>query len=366
MSRKSWKRLKGLVFEKELLPVGDHVKWVGDNKEVVTVRVRPQFLARMRAQFKKFKEAGVRVPLFKTHKEDPDNDRGTVKGVVIKRNDEGKLSSFVRVQFHDREAAKRGVRCDVSAMCPPKFVDSKRNVYNYPLRHVALTSKPVVAGLQPFEPVVMSFDTESGLMLSDEPGEMTMKRKKWHQLLRLLGADPSKGDDAALEQAIARAKKAKLTEEEDELEDDELEDEEEDELEDEEEDELDEEDDEAPAKREKVALSYPPLLVKEMQRSRETRIDALTTGDNPAITPAVAKELKKQYANKRSILVDLSLSEGEDTEFDRALTLATKIAKDRPWRSSGRSTIRWSHGDEKEKNPLIKDAEARAAKVKKA
>lgn len=343
MSRpRPWqKTTDALIYEKECLPVRQITRWVGDDKEELKVKVKEEFLQNIVEQFNKFESKGIRVPLYKTHKEDPDNDRGTVIGVAVKKNDRGVPSLYARVKFHNEEFRDKGLRNDVSVLCPPRFKDADGEEYNYPLRHLALTSTPVVPGLEGFTPLVLSFDTPSGLMLADEEiqtEDSVVNEEKWAALLALLGisAPEDSTTDDQLDLVIAAVEELQG----------------------------EEETTEEGAKEEAVAFSYPPMLVSQMRKGRETMIDGLV--EKQTISPAVGKELKEKFCTKDSIKADLELSGDSDgeTEFDRAISLAKKIAGDRPLQSTGRKTIKLSHDDGDEDNPLIRAAKAAREKAK--
>ncbi len=341
MSNRPWTKTKEpLVYEKECLPVREITRWVSDDREPLKVRVKEEFIQNIVDQFSVFQAKGIRVPLYKTHKEDPDNDRGTVIGVEVKENAKGVPSLYAKVKFHNEDFRDKGLRNDVSVLCPPKFKDADGDTYEYPLRHLALTSKPVVPGLEGFEPLVLSFDTPSGLMFSDEaPPEEKPKvnAEKWAKLLALLGITPEEGSTSDDQLDLVVSAVEELTAEE-----------------------------EAPTEEEEpVALSYPPLMVGEMVKARKSIVDGLVTANT--ITPAVAKDLTSQYCTKEAVKADLQFSTEDDseTEFDRTVSLAKKMASDRPLASSGRRTIKLSHEDGENDNPLVKAAKAAAAKAAK-
>lgn len=339
MTTTPWKHVAGLEYEKELLPLGKVVKWIDDSREPISVDVHREFLDRTVEQFKKFQQVGIRVPLFKTHVEDPDNDRGTVRDVMVKQNDDDVDSLFIRVKFNDEKARDQGLHNDVSAMCPARFVDAKGNHYEYPLRHVALTSMPVVPGLKSWEPVVMSFDTPSGLLLADEPptGAKAMNAEMWAKLLALLDipADDGSTPDQQLEKVIAAVTALKGGGEQ-----------------------------KPPEGAGGAAFSYPPMFTEQMRKSREQRLEALVASHD--LTPALADEFKKKYCTIEAVSADLKLSAdtgADSSEFDRTLELATKIAKDRPLQPTGRRTVKLSHSeteDGESSNPLIRNMQKRA------
>jgi hypothetical protein len=77
-TKRDWKKVDSLVFEKEALPTGRVVKWVSDDREPLDINVERPFLDAVVKQFNKFKQVGVAVPLFNSHKQHADNKRGQV------------------------------------------------------------------------------------------------------------------------------------------------------------------------------------------------------------------------------------------------------------------------------------------------
>lgn len=328
-----------LLWEKECLPVGRTVKWMGDDKEVLDADIKLSFLQQLVRNFQKFKEVGVRVPFFKTHVEDPDNDRGTVEKVLVKKNANGVDSLFSWVRFHNEKARDNAINCDVSVLCPPKFVDGKGNSYLYPMRHLAGTSKPVVPGLAPFTPVVLSFDTTTGLMQGN-PME---------KVAAILGLDPT-ADEATIVTALTALRDAYVQ-----------------------------------AGGDLAALTgagagagtpagagaglsfsgvIPPVMVNQMKRARESQIDSLIS--ERVLSPALADNLKKRFCSPDAVTADLRLSDGDgETEFDRQLDIIKQVAKDRPLDlNGGRKVIKLGHDGQAQESLTIRNAKARAAAAK--
>lgn len=322
---REWNKIKDdddLLYEKELLPVGQFINWVSDD-ERVPIHVTQPYLDKMLADFKKFKEVGVRVPLFKSHIEDVDNERGLIEDVILKPNAQGVGSSFVHVRFADKASRDAGIRNDVSAMCPPRFVDGKGNQYEYPLRHVALTSTPVIPGLSKFAPVVLSFGTPSGLAAPQSAAAtpitgITPMSDLIQAILDAMGITAPDGlDDQAKLQLVlkklagaaadpAGAATAAAT---------------------------------APAAG-AMALSHSPVMVKQFAALRTNAIDGLVR--EAVITPTHADKLKKQFCSNEAVTVDLALSADDnasgETEFDRTVQNLRDAAASRPAAKSGRVT----------------------------
>lgn len=320
----TWRKSKTdpLLFEKELLPVGDLTQWVSDDKEIKHMTIRRPFLDHVVKAFDSMRSVGVRVPLFSTHVERPENDRGEVVKVYVKKNQKGEDSLFGHIRFNDEDAAKQGRHVDVSVGIPPKFVDGKGNRYMWPLRHVALTSKPVVPGLNKFEPIVLSFDSPEGLLLAENQGSGSMM-ELINQICAALDIQVPDGsnEEAALRLVLQKVKPA-----------------------------------EADPNKGSMNLSLPPLIIESMVSARETTIDGLVLSHT--ITPARAAEWKKQYCTKEAVTSDIELSEdGTTCEFDLKVATAKEMAKDVPDPGPNvRSAVKLSEKD-KESNPMLRHAE---------
>lgn len=328
----SWLQLgTGLVYEKEILPVGQITRWVNDAKDVLNANIKREFLDRLVTHFKKFKEVGVRVPVFKTHHEDPSNKRGQVEDIYVKPNSRGQDSLHAKISFDNEAAVELAMANDVSALIPPKFVDGRGNHYDWPLRHVAITATPVLPGLDNWSgPMVLAFSTGSGVPLSDDGKGGIDVDKVLNALGEELSLDFSGTDDQAtkLEMILDAVKILKSRNVELSLSHNDNDDE--------------------------VELSFPPVLVKHLRTARMSQIDALREGNT--ISLSLAQKLEKDYCSERALQFDLSLTDDE-TQFDRDVELIKLVAKDRPLANSGRQTLKLSHG---QSNPLLDDAKKRA------
>lgn len=316
-----------LVYEKELLPVGKLTKWIDGEKKVMDADISRSFIDNVVTQFDRFQKANIRVPLFKTHKEDPDNKRGQVRSLYVKPNSRGVDSLFSKIEFDNQAAADVGKRNEVSVLIPPKFRDSNDNRYQWPLRHVAITSTPVLSGLDDWNgPVVLAYENE---YIGDDNVELK-------PLLSELSLDQSGTAEEQLSLAVGAIKdlKSQLEVSHQQLA-------------------LALEND----GEEEITLSFPPVLMKQFRGSREAIISGLMLGPNPVLSPTLGKQIKDKYCNEDTLRLDLS-QDKEETEFDRTIELAKAIAKDRPLPNSGRRTIKASN--EAEGNPLLAGAQARA------
>lgn len=340
-----------LVYEKEILPEGEIVPFVDAKQDVAVVTVKKAFLENLVEHFKKFKEVGTRVPLFKSHVEDADNERGLVEDLYLKPNAKGKTSAFAKVRFHDKKAAEQGTKVDVSVFVPKRFRDGRGNIFNHALQHLALTSRPICPALAGWEgPLILSFDTPSGLMLAadaipssetppykrssedeENDGEGNTKMSELiDQILEALGLSAPEGaDDIAKLQLILHDCNDSANDGEEETGD--------------------------------MALSQiPVVMTNQFRKSREAEIDCLVREE--VITPARGAEWKKTYGAKTVIETDLRLSAEEsetgETEFDRLVKEARAIASDRPKPAKGATTLRLGRDPEAKDSPLVARAKA--------
>lgn len=316
----AWLKLdQPFLYEKEILPIGKLTRWVSDAKEVLEANITRPFLDNIVSNFKKFKEVGVRVPVFKTHSEDPSNKRGQVEDVYVKKNSRGEDSLYGKIKFDNQEAVSLGTVNDVSALIPPKFVDGRGNKYMWPLRHVAITSTPVLPGLEDWNgPVVLAFEDAS-------IGEDNVDLKP---LMEELSLDYS--DDASPEEQLksalttVRQLKSALSL--------------------------------SMEKEDEIALSFPPVMMKHLKASRETVVKSLMLGPDPIFSPKMGQQIIDKYCSEEALRLDLS-QDKEETEFDRTIELAQALAKDRPLPNKGRKVIKLSRTEET--NPLLQDAQRR-------
>ena len=142
----------GLTFEKELIYEGEFQQANGRGFGVDEVTLR-----HWASTFADMSQNGVSVPLPVGHTENPESNRGTVQGMHVRRNEDGKAALFATVRFRDEKAAELAKTTQVSIFSPPEFVDGKGNRYVRPIRHVALTDYPVIPALQGFESIAASF-----------------------------------------------------------------------------------------------------------------------------------------------------------------------------------------------------------------
>lgn len=310
-----WLKLSKNVYRKELLPVGKYRK----DSDDLDFEISLDTLNHINTTIKGMLDAGVRIPLVKNH------DGDSSFGQILKGAIDGE-SLFVDIEFTDTKCRDEALRNDVSAFIPPEFVDGRGNAWKRPLRHVAITPYPVIPGLGNWETVAASFHTSNsrnidmldelisalGLSFSADVTEDNKKKQTVTVVKKLVDQSLQLADELI----YARAEKETLR----------------------------------PAKTE-----LPPIIINQVRKSRQRDIEDLLLGEK--ITPAVAKDLIKEYCDKDS--VELALSEESVDEFD---TMIRILGKNRAVKRSGR-VLKLAHNEQTGDSPLVEAAKARAAMV---
>ena len=317
---KTWElsESKERTYRKELIYVGDFVK------DTLKFSVDEDLLHHWVSTFNEMKDNGIDVPVPVEHTQDPEKRRGTLLGLSVARNDKGVPALFGDIQFKDETAASLATTAQTSIYVPPEFQDGKGRKYKRPIQHVALTDYPVVPGLKEFQVIAASFQ--------ERENEVSLKT-----LIGKLGLKIPEGkedDDAMLETLIVnewKVLKSKTPKPEDKKPED---------------------------KKPAIAAG----LISMAKENRRMKLDKLVQDGH--ITPAVCSKLGEQYCNNER--VSLSLSSDSSDGFDEMiealkendpLVLAEKTG---PQDIMSLSNYR----NDKDNNPLLKDAEKRAAEAK--
>ena len=311
-------------FWKELVYTGDFTH--GD----LSFSVTEPLLSHWVETFEKMKANGVDVPVPLEHTDDPEKRRATVTAMRVAEDSQGRKALFGLHKFAPGHEALAASGTNVSIFVPGKFTDGKGVVYQRPIRHVALTDYPVIPGLDEFQAIAASFTGENSMKLNE--------------LAKALGLTvDADADDAKIGAAIVSEMKrlkaaatpppkppAKPPAK-----------------------------DAAPdAQAKKEAPTIAAGMLRMGCEHREMKIDALVPAH---LTPAAAKALKSAYCTDEKITI--SLSSETDDGFSGMLE-ALKL------NDTGFSTEEQSSGQvlslsntqlDPEKNPVIADAEARAA-----
>lgn len=181
----------GLRFRKQLIYEGQFVKHLGMEQEDA-FQVQEKDIDNWVSTGQQMLSNGIKIPLPIEHTSDPEANRGYVTGFEKALDSEGRKSVYSYVQFRDLEAAKMANSSDVSIYVPPVVKDSQSNVYYRPIQHVALTTYPVVTGLDDFKAIAASSIT-------------TRKDSMTIALANQLGVQlPAGATDATASQAIAQ------------------------------------------------------------------------------------------------------------------------------------------------------------------
>lgn len=126
-------------YTKEIMRVGKYRK---GNTEFV---VDEALLAHWKDTFSRMKFSGTKIPVPSTHTSDPEANRGWVREMAL--SEDGK-SLIATIEAIGDDAVAQVARNDVSIYSPAEYIDSKGTKWCRPIMHVALTTQPVVGGMQ--------------------------------------------------------------------------------------------------------------------------------------------------------------------------------------------------------------------------
>jgi hypothetical protein len=356
--------VSGLVFEKEVVYVGDFVK--KDNNGEVKFSVTPTVLEHWKTTWDRMLSNGVEVPWPVEHTDNPEAKRASVIGSQVKLDSKGRLGLFAKTRFVNKEAAKLAHSADVSIFVTPDFTDGNGNTYYKPIRHVALTNYPVITGLDKFQAIAASFVKKESPM----PSALLPLAQK-------LGVPSAETlSDVQLEEAIVNVVTAMKTEIED----------------------LKKKDPNAPPPADAQGApaptggqsttpqgtlvpgsvttttkfnELPPAVAASFKaiknENRAAKIDALVVGTNGEghITRAVAEKLKTEYCSDVSLALSL-VDTSSDKQFDALIGALKENRAVKYGERTGPQGVALSNPSilDPKSNPLVADAEARAAAAK--
>ena len=155
-------------FSKEVVAIGQYVK-VSDG---IAFTVTQESLDNWAFQFKRMREAGVKVPLpFGEHKDekweakvrkagDPRENAGWVDDLFVQRD---KLVMVCNLSGKD--ALEAAPNSDVSINARAQFVDGTGNAYVWPITHIAMVTDPVIPGLGDFVPLAASLGLQEQVVM---------------------------------------------------------------------------------------------------------------------------------------------------------------------------------------------------------
>jgi len=332
--------------------------------------------------------SGVMIPVPIEHTKDPEKRRGEVLDFDVRTNKRGLPSLYGKIKFKTPQIAEDLKSSGVSIWVPANSYDKYGREFMTPIEHVAITDYPVINGLEPFEPIALSYGgpmeksaTNSAslrgiadvLGVPDEitdtqelldaimskvaapaappaaaapgapadppavappaapvappaaaPGAAPAGAVVAHIVKAPAAAAPAAPAPAAAPQAAAPIPKADTVP--------------------------------MPDDKKKLALSHN--VVSALRDAREIKIDRLQ--EQLKITPVVAKRLKDRYCNEAA----LSLSHENDDGFNAVIDDYTC---NEPVANKGKTGVQHSlalsNGDDSsgENNPLLRDAERRTA-----
>jgi hypothetical protein len=332
---------KDLTFRKELIYTGDFVKKTKEREQHFSVNT--PLLDHWHSTAMSMIKNGVEIPVPSEHSEEPERRRGTLVKTERGINAKGLPALFGFIKFKDKSAADLAKTANVSIFTDTEYTDGKGNNYYYPIKHVALTDYPVIPGLGKFESLAAS--------LVEGHKTMPLDARKLAKKLKIADSVSDNDLETEIEKAIdvalssgngngsgsgSGSASASATT--------------------------------APANPPAVAASQVSLSVVNLVKdSRETKIDKLVS--ERRCTPAVAAELKKEFCSVDNLKLSLS-SCGEQTTKDGFDATVKALSLNEPYLKSGEQSgpqvMELSQSDlsDATKNPMIKNAQERAAAAK--
>lgn len=330
----------GVRYEKELIYEGSFVKKLpGTPAQRFTVT--PDVIRHWKKTIQDQNANGVKVALPTSHANLTDENQGYVLDARVGRDSKGRIALYGECWFKDQATADKFVKTsDVSIFTQPEFTDGKGNEYKGPVRHVCLTTEPVIPGLDGWERVAASFE-------SGEPGMNEYLKK----LAAMLGIDVAADDTdetlfAKLEPLVDSGEDTEGDGSVPPLNDDPNDPENQDQ------------------KNKKPAGQVPPGIAASFTRtlnaSRKTALSQLVKDGN--ITKAVADDLEREFCAPEVLALSMEHS-SLISSFDR---LVETLSKNKPVTKGERSgaaiPLELSLDDRQtSKNPLVAEAERRAA-----
>lgn len=182
-------------FVKDIIRTGDYLDPHSGKRFSVTT----EDLDHWAKTFSLMDAAGVRVPVPEEHTSKPSANRGYVRAMF--REGETLRAS---IDLIGAAAIALAATNDVSIYVPPSFTDGKGNTYDRPITHVAITTYPVVPGMNPFTPIIASGasgdSAEKAPVLRLATGASSMETLK--AIAAACGISADGLDESALAQAI--------------------------------------------------------------------------------------------------------------------------------------------------------------------
>ena len=322
LSSSAFTHQEGRVFRKELITAGTWHKgkdtWIVDEALLLHwVQTHKQQIAN-----------GLTVTLPAKHTDDPEKNRGFVLDLEVDVNEQGMPALFGTIEFAEGYE-KLAKTVDVSVYAPNHYTDGKGNRYYRPIRHVALTTDPVVTGLGKFKPIVASFGEKVKMA---KTMRLSMKG-----LAKRLGVNLAEtDDDFDAEKAIIRewGKRGKSAVKEEKK---------------------DVKAEQDPPKTDPPKTEPAPIAaahIDMLRENREGKLDRLV--EKGKITKAVRDELHKQFANDDA----LALSFSQPDAFNSTITALEKNESVINFQQRTSTQL-----PKAEDNPLLRNANARRARA---
>jgi hypothetical protein len=321
-----------LEYWKELCHEGQFVKDNGATH--LEFKITRDLMDHWNKTFLEMSTDGMSVPLPVEHTKDPEKRRGSLVETKRQLNKRGQQALYGRIKFNDESAAslaKSGA--GVSIFVPKQVTNGHGKKYVMPIEHVAITDYPVLHDLEPFQAVALS-------LASDGDQDVTLR-----DLATQAGIDPSITDEQQLLLALSQKLAAV-----------------------------------AQPPRPPAGPAGPPRppmparpfgaskgdepvpltgsLLKMVREARSMKLDRLSTGAEPRITPAVRKKLEEQYLKDE--VIALSHVDGFDDGFDAVVdSLMQNPPISRGGKTGPQASLALDKGDAPS-DGLVKNMEKRA------
>lgn len=280
--------------------------------------------------FKKFREKGIKLPLYIEHPKNQadgvEKNRGEVVELECGVDEKGRQSLYGLCEFRDEEAEKLTKTADVSVFASETFKDGTGEEYVWPLQHIALTDRPVLPGLAGFQVLAASLITHKEIKMS------------LASLAEKVGIPVADKDEAEIEAAVVML----FTEMKKKLDDAEAV--------------ADDGEGDGTPPPEQVSAS----LLGVYRENRTNKIDRLV--EQGKITPAVAAELKKTWVADKA----LSLAHTDETAMRSFDSIIASLNLNEPVlsfqeKTRGQASSLQNTKVDAANNPLVANAERRAA-----
>jgi hypothetical protein len=269
------------LYRKEILRTGDFKKAADGIEFTIT----DGFLDQLELSHRERIDDGIKCPVPMGHSEEEGNNKGWMVGTEREGESLYGLFDINGMTPEDLQ------NYDVSVYIPPSHVAGNGKKYHRPIRHVALTSCPVIPGLDRFEAIAASLNS---------PKEEKPMAVDFAKLGTDLGIEELSEENApelllsswkALQAEVEEAKKVTPPSTPEEL---------------------------------SALATKHPKLIKHAKSGREARIDALTLGEKPKINKAVRDELVTLFCSDDAVTLSLDETSTADADFDKLVEILGK------------------------------------------